>query len=222
MAKGREQLTYADVAVVLLGLPGAGKGTQAQLLADHGWTHINAGGLIRSEVAAETAWGVHAAALIRRGDLLPSREIESLIARELEHIRFPVVIEGYPRRITEAHTLPDICRQHMRQVPVFLEVSQSTSVARLTARLVCRRCGRVSRRGGRDACEKCSGPLITRPDDQLRETVTHRQRNFELETMPLIAYYRRRGELEVIDSARDETAVHAELIARIAARCARE
>jgi adenylate kinase len=214
-----EQLTLADVAVVLLGLPGAGKGTQAQLLAEQGWSHINAGGLIRSEVAAETAWGIHAAAVMRRGDLLPSREIEHLIAREVERSRLPVVIEGYPRRITEAHGLRAICARPIRQVPVFLEVPRSISLARLAARLVCSRCDRVTRQSSHGECEKCSGRLTPRPDDRRRETVTRRLQNFELETIPLITYYQRRGELETIDSTRDEAYVHDEVIARIAARC---
>jgi Adenylate kinase len=100
----REYKTHAGLAMVLMGLPGAGKGTQAQLLADQGWSHINVGGLIRSEVAAETAWGIHAAALMHRGDLVPSQDIQSLVARELERRTLPVVIEGYPRRIREAYT----------------------------------------------------------------------------------------------------------------------
>lgn len=110
------------LVVVLMGLPGAGKGTQAQLLADRGWSHINVGGLIRSEVAAETAWGIQAAAIMHRGDLLPSQDIQNLVVRELNRRTLPVVIEGYPRRITEAYTLPDIFGQGIQQIPVLLRV----------------------------------------------------------------------------------------------------
>ena len=208
--------------MVLIGPPGAGKGTQAQLLADLGWSHINVGGLIRSEVTAGTAWGRRAAALMHRGDLLPSQDIQNLIARELERRTLPVVIEGYPRRITEAYTLLDIYGPDIRQIPVFLRISRSTSIARLARRLVCSQCGAVTRRGGADVCVKCSGPLTSRLDDTLRQTVCRRMRNFDLETVPLLALYRARGELETIDSAQDEAAVHREIIARIAARYARE
>lgn len=218
----RAYKTHADLVMVLMGLPGAGKGTQAQLLADQGWSHINVGGLIRSEVAAETAWGIRAAALMHRGDLLPSQDIQSLVARELERRTLPVVIEGYPRRIREAYTLFDIYGPGIRQIPVFLRIAQSTSIARLAGRLVCSQCETVTRRGGLDVCVKCSGPLTSRPDDTLRQTVYRRMRNFHLETIPLLALYQARGELETIDSAQDETAVHQEIIARIAARATGE
>jgi adenylate kinase len=215
----RAHKTDSEVAVVLLGLPGAGKGTQAQLLAEHGWSHVNVGGMIRSEVAAETAWGVHAAAIMQHGDLLPSQDIQNLVRRELMHRRLPVVIEGYPRRITEAHTLPVIYKQRVRQIPVFLDIPRSMSIARLTKRLVCGRCGRVAKHGERDACATCSGPLACRPDDRVPETVSRRMQHFEHETLPLIAYYQERGELETVDSTLDESEVHEEIIARIAVRC---
>lgn len=217
----REFKTRSEVAVVLLGLPGAGKGTQAQMLAERGWSHINVGGLIRSEVAAATAWGVHAAAIMQRGDLLPSQDIQNLVTRELIHRKFPVVIEGYPRRITEAHTLPDIYQQRMTQIPVYLDIPRSISIARLAKRLVCGQCGRVTKHEERNICAKCSGPLASRPDDRIQETVSRRLQNFELETLPLIAYYQERGELERVDSTRGESEVHGQVMARIAARSGR-
>jgi adenylate kinase len=204
--------------VVLMGLPGSGKGTQAQLLADSGWSHINVGGLVRSEVAAATPWGIYAANVMRRGDLLPSGDIQNLVARELKNCPFPVVIEGYPRRLSEARTLPLLCGRKVTLVPVFLKVPRSTSIARLTKRLMCGLCGRVAKEGQGNVCPRCAGPLESRPDDRLRKVVERRLQNFERETVPLIAYYEAEGEVEAVDSTQDETKVHEEIIARIIAR----
>lgn len=96
------------------------------------------------------------------------------------------------------------------------------SIARLAGRLVCAQCGTVTRRDGPDACMKCSGPLASRLDDRLQKTVCRRLRNFDVETIPLLAFYQARGELETVDSAQDEDAVHREITARIAARYAGE
>lgn len=202
-----------------MGLPGAGKGTQAQLLADQGWSHVNVGGLVRSEVAARTEWGKQAAAVMQRGDLLPSQDIQNLIARELRRGQPPVVIEGYPRRLSEAASLPVLCGTGTTLVPIFLDIPLAASADRLAKRRVCDRCGRVTRAGRRSICSTCSGPLAARADDRSQETVARRMQNFERETVPLIEYYRSRGELEVIDSLYDEMRVRREIIMRISARC---
>jgi adenylate kinase len=199
-------------------LPGAGKGTQAQLLADQGWSHVNVGGLARSEVAAGTEWGKRAAAVMERGDLLPSQDIQDLIADELRRGQPPVVIEGYPRRLSEAPSLPILCGAGTTLVPIFLDIPLATSAGRLAQRLVCDRCGRVTREGKWSACPRCSGPLAGRADDKSQDAVARRLQNFERETVPLIEYYRSRGELEIIDAGQDEASVHREIITRISAR----
>jgi adenosine deaminase len=122
MDERAEQLTLTDAAVVLLRLPGAGKGTQAQLLAERGWSHINAGGLIRSEVAAETAWGINAAGLgvtVHAGEFGDSgnvwRALDQLGANRIGH---GVSVVG--------------CRQlarRLQQDQVLIEVSVTSNVA---------------------------------------------------------------------------------------------
>jgi len=189
------------------------------LLADLGWSHVNAGGLVRSEVAARTEWGKRAAAAMERGDLLPSQDIQDLIARELRRGKRPLVIEGYPRRLSEAPTLPVLCGAKTTLVPVFFDIPLAASAARLAKRLVCGRCGRVTREGKLSVCPRCFGPLAGRADDKSQEAVARRLQNFERETVPLIRYYRSRGELETIDALQDEASVHREIIMRISARC---
>jgi adenylate kinase len=205
--------------IALMGLPGAGKGTQAQLLARHGWSHINVGGLVRSEVAAGTGWGERAAAVMRRGDLVPSQAVQDLLAHELSGWKLPVVIDGYPRRLDEANSLPGLFRREIRLIYFLFDIPFEVAVLRLARRLVCGTCEYVARRGGYNTCPRCSGDLVVREDDNSREAVQRRLRNFERETVPLLEHYRSRGELEVINALPDEVQIYAELTARIERRC---
>ena len=159
-------ITQNQIAVVLLGRPGSGKGTQAQLLAASGWRHVNVGGLVRSRVAAQTAWGKRASQFMLRGELLPSQVIQELLANELICGKFPVVIEGYPRRLEEAGTVSEMCGSGTQEIPIYIDVSISVSIARLNARLVCQVCGSVDRIGVRVTCAYCGGTL-TRISTQL-------------------------------------------------------
>jgi adenylate kinase len=205
--------------IALIGLPGAGKGTQAQLLEEDGWFHVNVGGLVRSEVAAGTRWGTQAAATMRRGDLVPSQAVQDLLARELRNGKPPVVIEGYPRRLSEAGTLPGLCGYDAMFIPVLFDIAAEPAIRRLAGRFVCGRCERVANRERNGVCPQCAGPLVCRDDDISRETVRRRLLNFERETVPLIEYYRSRGELEVVNAGLDEASVRQELASRVASRC---
>ena len=213
--------SHREVVVVLLGRPGSGKGTQAQFLADSGWSHLNVGGLIRSEVAAGTSWGRYATTVMLRGDLLPSSEIQNLINRSYDQSKLPLVVEGYPRRVHEARTLPDLFGATTIRIPVFLDLPRAVSVSRLTTRLVCQACGHVTREGTSPTCPRCAGPLTSRADDRLAGAVRRRQALFESQTLPLIAFYRQRGELELIDATQDEAVIHSDMLHRIEARCRR-
>jgi len=205
--------------LALIGLPGAGKGTQAQLLAGQGWFHINVGGLVRSEVAAGTTWGVRAAAAMRSGDLVPSQAIQELLARELRGGRLPMVIDGYPRRLSETSTLPDLFKRDVAFMPFLFDLPANSAISRLAERLVCGRCEYVARRGSHSACPRCSGLLVSRDDDSSLEAMRKRLQNFERETVPLIEHYRSRGELEIINALLDESSIHEELVSRITTRC---
>lgn len=162
---------------------------------------------------------MHAATIMQHGDLLPSEDIQNLIARELKNSRPPVVIEGYPRRLSEASNLSILRGSEMTVIPVFLDVPLSIAISRVARRLVCSPCGRVTKEGYQAICPKCAGPLVARPDDRLTRVVNKRLRAFERETIPLIKYYKSHAELEIIEAIQDETTVHEKIVARIAARC---
>jgi adenylate kinase len=205
--------------VALIGFPGAGKGTQAQLLAGNGWFHINVGGLVRAEVAAGSSWGVKAAAAMRRGDLVPSQDVQDLLARELRKEQLPVVIEGFPRRLSEAGSLPRLYEYEAEPIYLWFDIPADAAMSRLAGRVVCARCECVARKGEHRVCPRCAGPLVSRDDDSSREAVGRRLQNFERETLPLIEYYQSRSELEMIDALLDESTIQQEIAARIAARC---
>lgn len=202
-----------------MGLPGAGKGTQAQLLAGHGWHHISVGGLVRAEVVAGSRWGQRAAAMMRRGDLVPSRAIQDLLARELRNCKLPVVIDGYPRRLSEADSLSSLFGCETKLIYFFLDIPSKEAILRLAARLACGKCEYVVRRGEHASCPLCSGSLVSRDDDSSLEVVQRRLHNFGRETVPLVRHYQSLGELEIIDALLDEVNVHEELILRIEGRC---
>lgn len=217
MDGSRDESSAKPIAVVLLGMPGAGKGTQAQRLAAIGWRHLNVGGLVRTEVAARTEWGRRAASLMYKGELLPSLDIQQLLSRHLAVGPFPVVVEGYPRRLEEAGTVAGFCGPDAVEIPVLLEVSQSASLVRLTNRLTCADCGNVGRTGEGERCAVCGGTLAKRNDDD-PQAVLRRLEIYQAETVPLIARYASTGELETVDASQDELAIHKDLVRRIALR----
>jgi adenylate kinase len=207
------------VAVILLGMPGAGKGTQAQLMAEAGWSHINVGGLVRAEVDVGTAWGKHAQAIMMRGELLPSSEIEALIIRQLRSIPMPIVVEGYPRRLSEVYTLPRLFGQATFLLPVLLEITQSDAISRLADRMICSACGWVTTSSSGRACSRCGDPLISRDDDRTDHVVRRRMQLFETETVPLIEHFCRTGRLATVPSDGSREMIHDALKKCIGERC---
>jgi adenylate kinase len=204
-----------EVVVLLLGLPGSGKGTQAQLLAKMGWSHVSAGGLVRSEVAMGTAWGRRAERMMQRGDLVPSSEIQGLLAPVLRDAQSPLVLEGYPKRLSEAISLSVLCQRAGPIIPFLLNVPQPVARHRLQGRRLCVECSWVTRAAQHTRCPRCGASLEMRRDDALDEAVLRRLQLFKTETLPLIAYYEGRGELESLDACATEMRIHKEIVSRI-------
>jgi len=193
--------------VILLGPPGAGKGTQAQSLSSrHGWLHLATGDLLREAVAQETPLGKEAAVYMKQGTLVPDRIIIGLIQ---ERLSFSAVIagclfDGFPRNLSQARELDQVMHQQGRGLDraISLEVNEEALVRRLTSRRVCGRCHRVynlltnpSKAG--DRCESCGEDLQQRTDDQ-EETIRRRLAVYREDTEPLKDYYKHQGILSVI------------------------
>lgn len=198
----------ASLRVVLLGPPGAGKGTQAKLLQEQCEAcQVSTGDILRKAVAEESPLGKEAAAYIKRGDLVPDGVIVKLVAERLREkdCAQGFILDGFPRTIPQAQSLDEILQQRGLGLHAVLlvQVPQRVIVERLAGRRTCKGCGALyhltfnpSTREG--ICDRCGGELVQRDDDR-EETIRARLQVYENQTAPLVGYYRQRGVLREID-----------------------
>jgi adenylate kinase len=207
--------------VVLLGPPGAGKGTQAlRLAARWGVPQIATGDMLREGVARGSRLGLEAKRYMDAGDLVPDDVIVGLIAERLaaEDARKGFVLDGFPRTVAQAEALDRLLvEQGLRLDRVVLfEIDHEVLVARLSGRRVCRTCGRNYHLAFApprvpDRCDACGGGLSQRADDE-EPKVRHRLAVYARETAPLVEYYRRRGLLASVPAAGAVEAVFAAVL----------
>jgi adenylate kinase len=194
--------------VVLLGPPGAGKGTQAKLLHEEFDTcQISTGDILRKAVADQTPLGKQAAGYLHSGALVPDALIINLVAERLkqEDCAKGFVLDGFPRTIPQAQSLDDILMRmglNLNRV-LLVKAPKSTIVERLSGRRTCRNCGTLSHveftpQTKPGVCDHCGGELYQRDDDR-EETISHRLAVYDNQTEPLVDYYRQRGLLSEID-----------------------
>lgn len=182
--------------LVLFGPPGAGKGTQAELISNkYGLAHISTGEVIRKNIENKTEIGLAALKFIECGKLVPDEVVNELLRTELEG-KTSFLLDGYPRTLSQAKTLEGITDI---DAVIDLEVDLEAVVARIVDRRVCSKCGKNYNRKFHpsDVCD-CGAPLITRADDN-EATVRNRLAVYEESTLPLIEYYKAKGKLVEID-----------------------
>jgi adenylate kinase len=192
--------------VILLGGPGAGKGTQAQILQKRlGYRQISTGDLLRAHVTEGTELGKAADAYMKAGDLVPDELMIKMVETELRD-NTPVLFDGFPRTAAQAQALDALLESRGRGLPeaVYFEISRPLLEERLLGRWTNPRTGRVYHEKFdppkvAGVCDDDGGPLIQRSDDK-PETIKKRLDVFEAQTMPLVAYYRERGRLATIDA----------------------
>ena len=196
--------------IILLGPPGAGKGTQAGLLADHlGLEHISTGEILREEVRRETELGRRAREYMDRGELVPDELIIAMLRERLEghgdDSEFGFILDGFPRTLAQAEALEGLDSVSIEKV-LNIRLPEEEVIRRLSARRVCRGCGRnynllTSPPRSPGVCDSCGGELFQRDDDR-PEVIRRRYRVYEEETAPVKEFYRRRGLLQEVDGAR--------------------
>jgi adenylate kinase len=197
------------VRLVLVGPPGAGKGTQAQFLSSHlSIPKISTGDIFRDNVSHCTALGRRAQAYMERGDLVPDEITIAMVTDRLadDASGSGFLLDGFPRNVPQAETLKTLLSAWDTRLDVVLElvVDDDEVVRRLSGRRTCRRCGRVWHAtfdppSRPDICDDCGGELFQRDDDR-EETIRHRIEVYQQQTSPLIAFYADEGILLGIDA----------------------
>ena len=195
--------------VVLVGPPGAGKGTQAQFLASHlSIPKISTGDIFRVNVSHGTALGRRAQAYMERGDLVPDEVTIAMVTDRLadEDTQAGFLLDGFPRNVPQAETLKKMLLSWDTKLDVVLElvVDDDEVVRRLSGRRTCRRCGRIwhvsfDPPSVAGICDDCGGELFQRDDDR-EETIRHRLEVYQEQTSPLVSFYADEGTLLGLDA----------------------
>lgn len=209
--------------IVFMGLPGAGKGTQAErIVATFGIPHISTGDMFRQAVREGTPLGLKAKEYMDKGLLVPDEVTVGIVRERLSQgdCAKGFLLDGFPRTVPQAEALDATLAEMGRRLDhvIYLDVRKETLLARLTGRRICRQCGATyhvvfnpPRQEG--VCDKCGGELYQRDDDK-EETVATRLEVNLAQTEPLLAYYEEKGLLRRVNGEQEIDAVFAD-IARI-------
>ncbi|MCJ7497691.1 MAG: adenylate kinase [candidate division Zixibacteria bacterium] len=209
---------------IFLGAPGAGKGTQAELLSlKLNVPHISTGDILRDEVKKGTLLGEKVMVFMSKGELVPDGLILEVMKKRLEEkdCKKGFILDGFPRTLVQAESLDRLLNGIGKKIDrVFkIKVSDEAIIKRLSARLVCELCGadynletRPPREAGR--CDLCGGELEQRMDDN-REVILNRLEVYVRQTQPLESYYQGQGKLIEIDGEKDKKLVLEEILKAI-------
>ena len=200
--------------IVLLGAPGAGKGTQAQkLVEEFGVAHISTGDLLRAAVKAGTKLGVKAKEYMDAGQLVPDKLVVDLVKERLaaDDAKKGFILDGFPRNTAQAVTLDSALADMglSLDAALLVAVKAEVIVERLSSRRTCRDCGYTAP-AGVDVCPSCGGEMYQRDDDK-PETIQNRLNVYESQTAPLVEYYKGKGLLKAVDGDRPVDDVYADV-----------
>jgi adenylate kinase len=206
----------APIRIILLGPPGAGKGTQAALIAErHHAVHVSTGDIFRAAVKKRTPLGLEAKRYMDRGQLVPDATVIGIVEERLgeSDTQQGFVLDGFPRTVDQAQALEAIGQRNgYRIAPVVnLVVSHEDVVKRLSGRRVCRECGAMYHQilappTNAGLCNRCNGELYQRDDDH-EDTILARLDVYTRQTDPLVQHYRGQGVLVEVDGTGQQDAV---------------
>ena len=188
--------------LILVGPPGAGKGTQAQFLAAHySIPHISTGEIFRANLKTGTDLGNQAKAFMDRGELVPDSVTNEMVKDRLTHddAANGFLLDGYPRNVVQAEVLRAFLAERKTPLHAALELSIASDeiIKRLSSRRTCRACG-ASAAAGSTSCSSCKETDLYQREDDKEEVVARRLQVYEDQTAPIIAFYRGQGLLRTI------------------------
>jgi adenylate kinase len=197
------------VNIILLGPPGAGKGTQAKRLEEsRGLVQLATGDMLRTAVAQATEYGKQAKAVMERGDLVSDDIVVAIIAERLDQpdVDQGFVLDGFPRNVAQAEALDKMLRSKDMKLDAAIEmkVDDEALVERISGRFACANCGRTYHDRfdppmTPGVCDACGSTEFVRRDDDNEETVRSRLQVYHRQTSPLVEYYGGQGKLETVD-----------------------
>ncbi|MEE8425418.1 MAG: adenylate kinase [Elusimicrobiota bacterium] len=211
-----------SMRLVLIGCPGAGKGTQAKRLCEkYGISHISTGDIFRSEMGKKTRLGERAENYVNKGLLVPDEFVVATVAKHLDATKSGWLLDGFPRTLDQAQALDKYLSSNKQKLDsvIYLAMNPEAVVRRLTSRRTCNKCGEVYNLETRKPkeigkCDKCGGEVALR-DDDTEKTVRKRLMVYEHQTLPLIAYYRAEHAFSEIDGAQSPDEVAQALIGAV-------
>jgi adenylate kinase len=197
------------VRLILLGSPGAGKGTQAQRLADtYSIVQLSTGDMLRAAVAVGTEIGLRAKAVMEAGDLVSDDIVVGIISDRVDQddCKYGFILDGFPRTLAQAEALERMLAEKslLLDAVIEMQVNDAVLIGRITGRYTCADCGA----GYHDEnlkpkvtgiCDKCGGMAFDRRADDNADTVTSRLKAYHEQTAPLLPYYRNKGRLQTVD-----------------------
>ena len=225
MALEERPVGKLDRAVIFLGPPGSGKGTQAKVLAGkYSVPHLSTGDMLREHVAQGTPLGLKAKPIMDRGDLVPDSLVLKMVAERIERpdCSRGFVFDGFPRTVAQAKYLGELLKYHGFKQPFVLHlvIGHTLLIRRLTGRRTCSIGGEIYNIFDRPPkvegiCDNDGGVLIQRPDDR-EEVIRQRLLAYERQTQPLVSFYRRLGCLHEIDASKSVAEVEQEIAQAVA------
>lgn len=204
--------------IILFGAPGAGKGTQSELLIGRkGMTQISTGDLFRAAIKGRTDLGRQAQEYMDKGQLVPDSITIGMVEEKLKTGVKNFILDGFPRNVAQAEALESLLRKMNLSVDkaVFLEVPTSILMSRLTGRRVCRNCGAVYHIESKPSakpgvCDNCGGEVYQRNDDK-SDVIGARLKTYEEFTSPLKVFYQRAGKYEEVKGDRSADEVYRDI-----------
>jgi adenylate kinase len=215
----------SGVRLVLLGKPGAGKGTQAALLSAHyGVEHLSTGDVFRAAVAQGTPTGLEVKHFLDTGELVPDEIVIRVVDEHFVAggpLEDGFILDGFPRTLVQAEELERVLENHPLDLVLDIEVPTETILDRIAGRRVCASCGasyHLSNRPRVDwTCDVCGGEVVQR-DDDTEAAVANRLEVYARQTVPIIDFYVKLGKLVVVDGDGESREVQERLIKEIDAR----